>query len=148
MENGKYGFFRQKSKKNPLPCKVPIFHIWVYGKRRITWQQEQRLYGNRRIADRLLSVFHIFYMENGPRIESLVVKPGSVNTKISKKALPGGTDTDGAKIFVGRASLNEIWMPCKIIPERNVAFVCKFKQFNEFFEFKILTVFFLRLQRR
>lgn len=59
----------------------------------------------------------------------LVWKPGSVNTRISKKALPGGTDTDGATIFVGRASVNDIMLPAKIIPDRQKAYVCEWKGF-------------------
>ena len=52
-------------------------------------------------------------------------KAFDVNGRISKSAIPGGTDVDGSTIYVGRATVNDVTMPAKIIPDRNRAYVCR-----------------------
>lgn len=48
---------------------------------------------------------------------------------ISRSALPstallGGIDIDGSEIFVGRAFHEGDWLPAKVIPNKQVAYVC------------------------
>lgn len=40
-----------------------------------------------------------------------------------RDAILGGRDTDGAQIFVGRASHEGEMIPCKVIPSKQVAYV-------------------------
>lgn len=56
-------------------------------------------------------------------------KSCDVNSKFSKKALAGGRDSDGAQMFVGRATVYDVTMPAKIIPERRRAYVCEYQTF-------------------
>lgn len=40
--------------------------------------------------------------------------------------LCGGTDSDGSQIYVGRALHNGIFVPAKIMPEKQEAYISKF----------------------
>lgn len=42
---------------------------------------------------------------------------------VPKDAVVGGRDTDGAQIYVGRASHEGDLLPCKVIPSKKVAYV-------------------------
>lgn len=42
---------------------------------------------------------------------------------IPSTALHGGVDIDGEQIYVGRAYHNGDWLPAKVIPGRNIAYV-------------------------
>ncbi|XP_056648526.1 natterin-4-like [Diorhabda carinulata] len=42
---------------------------------------------------------------------------------VPSTALRGGTDIDGSQIFVGRAFHEGDWIPAKVIPSKNVAYV-------------------------
>lgn len=43
---------------------------------------------------------------------------------VPSTALYGGVDIDGSQIFVGRAYHEGDWIPAKVIPAKNVAYVC------------------------
>lgn len=43
---------------------------------------------------------------------------------VPSTALEGGVDIDGQKIYVGRAFHEGDWLPAKVIPGRNCAYVC------------------------
>lgn len=66
-------------------------------------------------------LFNICIIVAGPNWKSL-----NVNSKFSKSALPGGIDADGATLYVGRAVVNDVTLPAKIIPDRQRAYVCEF----------------------
>jgi hypothetical protein len=55
----------------------------------------------------------------------LVIKwtKGNVSSKLGKKALVGGKDTDGSTIFVGRAFHGGVYLPAKIIPSKKCCYV-------------------------
>jgi hypothetical protein len=42
---------------------------------------------------------------------------------LPRNAIVGGRDTDGAQIYVGRASHESDMIPCKVIPSKQVAYV-------------------------
>jgi hypothetical protein len=42
---------------------------------------------------------------------------------VPSTALSGGEDVDGHQIYVGRALFKNDWIPAKVIPGRNVAYV-------------------------
>lgn len=41
-----------------------------------------------------------------------------------ENAVVGGRDSDGSKIYVGRAFHDGDTLPAKVIPDKNVAYVC------------------------
>lgn len=43
---------------------------------------------------------------------------------LPENAIFGGRDSDGSKIYVGRAFHNGDTLPAKVIPDKNVAYVC------------------------
>ncbi|GAB1863216.1 hypothetical protein CAJAP_04295 [Camponotus japonicus] len=43
---------------------------------------------------------------------------------LPENAVFGGRDSDGSKIYVGRAFHNGDTLPAKVIPDKNVAYVC------------------------
>lgn len=43
---------------------------------------------------------------------------------VPSTALEGGYDIDGERIYVGRAFYEGDWLPAKIIPGKNAAYVC------------------------
>lgn len=45
------------------------------------------------------------------------------SSKFSKKALVGGKDSDGSKIYVGRAFHAGLYLPAKIIPSKQSCYV-------------------------
>lgn len=47
----------------------------------------------------------------------------NVRSKISSKAVPGGRDTDGSVLIVGRTIHNNVYLPCKILPNKNACYV-------------------------
>lgn len=44
---------------------------------------------------------------------------------LDDRALVGGLDSDGSKIFVGRALINQIYFPANIVPSRKKAYICE-----------------------
>ncbi|KAG4068562.1 hypothetical protein HA402_004903 [Bradysia odoriphaga] len=49
--------------------------------------------------------------------------PSSVHSTLPPNALYAGSDTDGSQIFVGRSFFQGDQLPCKIIPNKNAAYV-------------------------
>lgn len=47
----------------------------------------------------------------------------SSDSAVPSSALRGGVDIDGQQIYVGRAYHEGDWMPAKVIPGKNVAYV-------------------------
>lgn len=47
----------------------------------------------------------------------------TARSAVPTTALHGGHDIDGAEIYVGRAFHEGDWIPAKVIPSRNVAYV-------------------------
>ncbi|KRT80670.1 hypothetical protein AMK59_5193, partial [Oryctes borbonicus] len=45
------------------------------------------------------------------------------NTGVYSTSVHGGIDQDGTQIYVGRAFHAGDWIPAKVIPEKNVAYV-------------------------
>lgn len=45
---------------------------------------------------------------------------------LPKDAVVGGRDTDGSLIYVGRAQHEGDLLPCKVLPSKQVGYVCKF----------------------
>lgn len=43
---------------------------------------------------------------------------------LPEHAVSGGRDTDGSVIYVGRAFHDGDMLPAKVIPDKNVAYVC------------------------
>lgn len=41
------------------------------------------------------------------------------------RALVGGLDSDGSKIFIGRALINQSYFPVNIVPSRKKAYICE-----------------------
>jgi len=50
-------------------------------------------------------------------------QPTTSTSLVPKDAIIGGRDTDGAQIYVGRASHEGDLLPCKVIPSKKVAYV-------------------------
>ncbi|XP_058810749.1 uncharacterized protein LOC131675688 isoform X2 [Phymastichus coffea] len=48
----------------------------------------------------------------------------SAGMPVPESAVVGGMDIDGATIYVGRALHDGDMLPAKVIPEKNVAYVC------------------------
>ncbi|XP_070150138.1 natterin-3 [Polyergus mexicanus] len=46
------------------------------------------------------------------------------NQSLPENAVTGGRDSDGSTIYVGRAFHNGDMLPAKVIPDKNVAYVC------------------------
>lgn len=49
--------------------------------------------------------------------------PSSVHSSLPSDALYAGSDSDGTQIFVGRSFFQGDQLPCKIIPNKNAAYV-------------------------
>lgn len=49
--------------------------------------------------------------------------PSSVHSTLPPNALYAGSDADGSQIFVGRSFFQGDQLPCKIIPNKNAAYV-------------------------
>lgn len=49
--------------------------------------------------------------------------PTTSRAPLPRNAILGGRDTDGAQIYVGRASHEGDMIPCKVIPSKQVAYV-------------------------
>lgn len=43
---------------------------------------------------------------------------------VPSTALHGGIDMDGSEIFVGRAFHEGDWLPAKVIPSKQVSYIC------------------------
>lgn len=46
-----------------------------------------------------------------------------MKSRISSKAVPGGRDTDGSILIVGRAFHNNVYLPAKVLPNKNACYV-------------------------
>lgn len=54
-------------------------------------------------------------------------------------AVRGGVDQDGTQIYVGRAHHEGDWIPAKVIPEKNVAYVAYGGKEHAKSEFQVCT---------
>lgn len=48
-----------------------------------------------------------------------------MRSKLDKKAVLGGKDSDGSPIYVGKALHNGVYLPAKIIPSKNACYIGK-----------------------
>lgn len=59
-------------------------------------------------------------------------------------AVHGGVDQDGTQIYVGRAFHEGDWIPAKVIPEKDVAYVAYGGQEHAKSEFQVRKVFMIQ----
>lgn len=57
-------------------------------------------------------------------------REGSIHSELEKRPVCGGSDSDGTEIYVGRALYNGLYLPCKIMPSKNEAYVGEFPNKN------------------
>lgn len=62
-----------------------------------------------------------------------------VRTPVS--AVQGGFDSDGTTIYVGRAFHEGDWIPAKVIPEKNIAYVAYGGQEHPKYEYEVFLFF-------
>ncbi|KAK9869115.1 hypothetical protein WA026_002873 [Henosepilachna vigintioctopunctata] len=57
---------------------------------------------------------------------------------VPSTALHGGTDSDGDTIYVGRAYHDGDWLPAKVIPNKDIAYVAHNGREHAKYEFQVL----------
>ncbi|XP_076655772.1 uncharacterized protein LOC143360631 [Halictus rubicundus] len=62
----------------------------------------------------------------------------SVSARVPDKAVVGGCDIDGSTIYVGRAFHEGDMIPAKVIPDKDVAYVCHNGEEHAKYDYEVL----------